>query len=62
MYFDQINSTKERNTNARELAMHAREHEKEMALLAGLYRSAKPGRKGNGVNLKVLLTGLFTGI
>lgn len=61
MYFDQFNETREHAANSRELAMHAREHGKEMALLAGLYRAHHSGHRSGSINFKALLTGFFTG-
>jgi hypothetical protein len=63
MYNDHLSTNKYRATSSRELAMLAREQEKEMALLAGMYKAqANPGANKTTSRIKLLLTGLFTGI
>lgn len=63
MYTDRINATKVRPTSALERALHAREQEKEMALLMGMYKSQTHVREKAKRNIfTVLLTGLFNGM
>lgn len=64
MFTDNFVETKVRSASALDQALRAREQEKEMALLAGMYREIKADSKGAKKSnlLKVLLSGLFTGI